>query len=45
MRKYQVRLVWWYMPIISVLRRLIQEDFEFEANSGYIVSSRSVWTV
>jgi hypothetical protein len=27
--------VWWYMPVISALRRLRQEDGEFKASLGY----------
>jgi hypothetical protein len=28
--------VWWHMPVISALRRLKQEDQEFEVSLGYI---------
>jgi hypothetical protein len=28
--------VWWYMPIISALWRLKQENHEFKASLGYI---------
>jgi hypothetical protein len=31
------------MPIIPALRRLRQEDGEFKASLGYIVSSRAAW--
>jgi hypothetical protein len=30
---------WWYMPVISVLGKLRQEDCEFQANLNYIVKS------
>jgi hypothetical protein len=26
---------WWHTPVISALRRLKQEDFEFKASLGY----------
>jgi hypothetical protein len=29
--------VWWHIPIASALRRLKQEDLEFEASLGYIL--------
>jgi hypothetical protein len=28
--------VWWYTPVIPALRRLMQEEHEFEASLGYI---------
>lgn len=31
------------MPIISILRKLRQEEDKFEESLGYIVSSRSTW--
>jgi hypothetical protein len=31
--------VWWYTPIITTVRRLKQEDCEFEASLGYRVRS------
>jgi hypothetical protein len=31
------------MPVILILERLRQEDHDFEANLGYIVSSKSFW--
>jgi hypothetical protein len=31
------------MPIIPALKRLRQEDSEFEASLGHIASSRQVW--
>jgi hypothetical protein len=30
-------LMWWYMPVIPVLRRLRQKDTEFKANQGHIM--------
>jgi hypothetical protein len=27
--------MWWYIPVISALGRLWQEDHEFEDNLGY----------
>jgi hypothetical protein len=32
---------WWYMPVMLALRMLRQDDHEFKARMGYIVSSRS----
>jgi hypothetical protein len=32
----------WYMSIIPALRRLRQEDHQFEDSLGYLVSSRPV---
>jgi hypothetical protein len=29
--------VWWYMPVITALERLRQEDCEFKASMNYIV--------
>jgi hypothetical protein len=29
--------VWWYIPVISILRRQKKEDCEFEVSLGYIV--------
>jgi hypothetical protein len=29
--------VWWYIPVITVLRRLRQEDHELEVSLSYIV--------
>jgi hypothetical protein len=28
---------WWFIPVISALRRLRQEDHEFETSLGYTV--------
>jgi hypothetical protein len=28
---------WWYTPVIPVLRRLRQENYEFHSSMGYIV--------
>lgn len=30
--------MWWYTPVIPVLRRQKQEDQEFKALKGYVVS-------
>jgi hypothetical protein len=30
---------WWYMPVISTLRRLRQEDHKFKANLSYMARS------
>jgi hypothetical protein len=27
---------WWYIPVIPALRRLRQEDYEYEASLNYI---------
>jgi hypothetical protein len=32
-----MRLMWWYMPIISALKRLRKEDLEFKDSWGDIV--------
>jgi hypothetical protein len=32
--------VWWYIPVILVLRRQSQEDEEFKASLDYIVKNR-----
>jgi hypothetical protein len=29
--------VWWHIPVITALRRLMQEDCEFKVSLGYIV--------
>jgi hypothetical protein len=34
---------WWYTSVISALGRLRQEDHQFEANLGYIATSKSTW--
>jgi hypothetical protein len=34
------RWVWWCSPIILAFQRLSQEDCEFDARLGYVVSSR-----
>jgi hypothetical protein len=31
--------MWWHIPIIPTLRRLTQEDLEFDSSLGYIVRS------
>ena len=36
---------WWYMPVTQAHGTLRQEHCEFEANVGYMVSSRSTWTL
>jgi hypothetical protein len=35
--------VWWVTPVIPALRRLRQEDPEFESSLGYVASSRPTW--
>jgi hypothetical protein len=35
-----INQVWWYMPIISALKTLRQEDYSL----GYTASSRPMWT-
>jgi hypothetical protein len=32
--KYKVSQAWWYTPVIPVLKRLKQEDCQFEANKA-----------
>jgi hypothetical protein len=34
-----MKQVWWYMSVISAPGRVRQEDYEFKARLGYIVSS------
>jgi hypothetical protein len=29
--------MWWLIPVIPALRRLRQEDYEFEASLSYII--------
>jgi hypothetical protein len=33
-KKEHVNWVWWHMPVISALKRLREEDGEFQANLG-----------
>jgi hypothetical protein len=48
---YDIKNIWWYMLIIPTLRRLRQEDCEFKASLGYLVSlfpktvSKESWLV
>jgi hypothetical protein len=34
-RERQAGQVWWHRPVISVLRKLRQEDHKFKASLGY----------
>jgi hypothetical protein len=36
-QKSSVKRTWWYMPVISALRRLKEEDNEYEASLYYKV--------
>jgi hypothetical protein len=36
MRNVNNFLVWWFMAVILAVRRLRQDDDEFQANLGYI---------
>jgi hypothetical protein len=35
--KVDKRQMWWHTPVITALRRLRQEDHEFEVSLGYVV--------
>jgi hypothetical protein len=35
--EYSLDLEWWHTPVIPALRRLRQEDHEFEASQSYMV--------
>jgi hypothetical protein len=41
---YSINLVWWYKLVISALRRLGHEDWEFETSLGYKVRQLSKTT-
>jgi hypothetical protein len=34
---YYLSVVWWGTPVIPALRRMRQEDGEFQASLGYVV--------
>lgn len=42
--KMKINLVWWYIPVVPELRRLMHQDYcRFETTLFYKVSSMPVW--